>query len=62
MGAFFLFGLVVNGPFFHWWYGTLEKVLPTDTTDTTDTTDSTDTQRPTPDAHPPTPRRLATAM
>ena len=26
VGAFFLFGLVVNGPFFHWWYGTLEKL------------------------------------
>eukprot|EP00618_Florenciella_parvula_P019098 CAMPEP_0119521140 /NCGR_PEP_ID=MMETSP1344-20130328/36941_1 /TAXON_ID=236787 /ORGANISM="Florenciella parvula, Strain CCMP2471" /LENGTH=228 /DNA_ID=CAMNT_0007559091 /DNA_START=129 /DNA_END=815 /DNA_ORIENTATION=- len=26
VGAFFLFGLVVNGPFFHWWYGTLEKM------------------------------------
>lgn len=23
---FFFFGLAVSGPFFHWWYGTLEKL------------------------------------
>lgn len=24
--SFFLFGLVINGPFFHWWYSALERI------------------------------------
>lgn len=26
VSAFFVFGLVINGPFFHWWYGALERI------------------------------------